>query len=62
MEKKIDANLDLHLMSLCKHFIISNSTLYWWAAYIGEQEDSYVISPKNGFINKDTLLPNWVQI
>ena len=62
MEKMIDANLDLHLMSLCKHFIISNSTLYWWAAYIGEQEGSYVISPKNSFLNKDAILPNWVMI
>lgn len=57
-----DAKFDLYLMSLCNHFIISNSTMYWWAAYLGEQEKSHVIAPKDGFINKDALLPNWIKI
>ena len=57
-----DAYLDMHLMSLCKHFIISNSTMYWWAAYLGEKIDSITICPSNGLYNKDAMLPNWIKI
>ena len=57
-----DAYLDMHLMSLCKHFIISNSTMYWWAAYLGEKTDSITTYPSNGLYNKDVMLPNWIKI
>ena len=53
------AHIDLHLMTLCNHFIISNSTMYWWAAYLGEKPKSCIICPKDGFVNNDMLLPNW---
>jgi GT2 family glycosyltransferase len=41
-----DALVDLYLMSLCKHFVISNSTFSWWAAYFGEPQQGLVICPK----------------
>jgi len=56
-----DAYIDLHLMSLCNHFIISNGTMYWWAAYLGEKLETLVICPKNGF-QKDMVLPNWIKV
>jgi len=57
-----DAKFDMYLMSLCDHYIISNSTMYWWAAYLGETDSSLVISPETGLSNKDALLPHWIKI
>ncbi len=59
---KNSAKFDLYLMSLCKNFILSNGTFYWWAAYLGERSDSFIIAPKEGFINKDAIPNKWHQI
>lgn len=41
--------VDLHLMSLCRHFIIANSTFSWWAAWLSSYENRRVIAPKRWF-------------
>jgi len=37
---------DLALMALCKHYIISNSSFSWWAAWLGQSEESLVVYPE----------------
>jgi hypothetical protein len=58
---------DLYLMSRCSHNIICNSTFSWWAAWLNNNPQKIVISPKhwhkrqkNG--NNDLLPENWIKI
>lgn len=37
---------DFFLMRSCKHFIIPNSTLSWWAAWLESSDNSIVIAPE----------------
>lgn len=39
----------LALMTMCRHFIISNSTFSWWGAWLGEKRGSIVIRPPKNF-------------
>ena len=56
-----DAFYDMHLMSLCNHHIIANSTFSWWGAWLANSRK--VIAPKNWFNSgkKTPIIPkNWL--
>ena len=69
----VDANLekdpayDLFLMSLCKHFILSPSTLHYWGAMLSKNKNKICLSPPNvknksgyyGFSNNKDIRPSW---
>jgi hypothetical protein len=40
---------DMHLMALCQHHIIANSTFSWWGAWFGTQPHKTVIAPRAWF-------------
>jgi hypothetical protein len=57
----------LQLMTMCKHFLIPNSTFAWWAAWLGTCEGKLVVCPRQWFRNesissKDLIPPSWVTL
>lgn len=57
---------DMHLMSLCKHHVIANSSFSWWGAWLNARPDKIVVAPKQWFAqarNTEHLLPQaWVKL
>ena len=62
-----DAAYDLYLMSLCKHFILSPSSMHYWGAFLSTYSKKICISPPQhlntsgyyGFSNNKDIKADW---
>jgi hypothetical protein len=58
---------ELRLMTGCRHFVIANSTLSWWAAWLASDRGGIVYAPRQWFADPsmnpaDLMPPSWHRI
>lgn len=58
--------IDLYMMSLCDHNIISNSTFSWWGAWLNKKKNKVICPLKwfveNNYDSKDIIPDSWIKI
>ncbi|WJS95138.1 alpha-1,2-fucosyltransferase [Flavobacterium johnsoniae] len=64
---KSDSWKDMFLMSSCNHNIIANSSFSWWAAWLNNNSNKIIISPKKWFNDEqkkttDLIPEEWIRL
>lgn len=62
-----DSAYDLYLMSLCKNFVLSPSTMHYWGAFLSKNTNKKCLAPPKminasgyyGFSNNKDIKPSW---
>lgn len=59
--------VDIYLMTQCRHHIIANSSFSWWGSWLNRQPGKLTIAPKNWFATDklcaDELVPEkWLRL
>lgn len=62
-----EAHCDLWLMAACKKFVIANSSLSWWGAWLGQFKEKKVVAPFEWFKNNpdlasDLIPQDWIKL
>jgi len=58
--------VDMHLMSLCRHHVCSNSSFGWWGAWLDSRPDKLVVAPSRWYADPrlqdaDIVPPSWIR-
>ncbi|MBT3072161.1 alpha-1,2-fucosyltransferase [Rhodomicrobium sp. Az07] len=58
---------EFEVLRNCRHFVISNSTFAWWAAWLSDFPDKVVIAPEQWshntkFVSSDRIPDKWIKI
>ena len=56
---------DMHLISLCRHQIIANSSFSWWGAWLNTNKEKVVIAPRKWWNMSGVHTPiptSWIRI
>lgn len=58
--------IDMQLMSNCSHNIIANSSFSWWAAWLNQNENKFVIAPSKWLSwmegTRDIIPAEWIKL
>jgi hypothetical protein len=64
---KANLRRDFALMSRCRHFVIANSSLSWWAAWLAASPHARIVAPTPwfddpAFESADRIPPTWLRV